>query len=122
MIDFGNKAVFKLKQSDGYAEKVRLLLLEDEEVVDSYQSFRDGIVFTDKRIIVLNVQGITGRKRDYTSIPYANVQVYSIESAGTLDLDAELDLYISGLGRIRFEFEANSKIVEISKHISRGIL
>ncbi|HSM06096.1 MAG TPA: PH domain-containing protein [Longimicrobiales bacterium] len=122
MIDFQNKPIFKLKESPGYAKSVEDLLIPDEQVIDAYQAGRDGVVFTDRRIVVVNVQGLTGKKRDYTSIPYSRIQAYSIETAGTFDMDAELDVHLSGLGRLRFEFRARSRIMEISKHISAGVL
>ena len=78
MIDFGNKSLFKIKQNPGYAEKVAPLLLDGEEVPDSYKSMRDGVVFTSKRIISVNVQGITGSKKDFTSLPYKNFVAYSV--------------------------------------------
>ncbi len=62
MIDFNNKGFFKLKQNDEYAQRVSALLLENEQVIDSYKSMRDGVVFTNKRIIAVNVQGLTGRR------------------------------------------------------------
>lgn len=122
MIDFNNKAVFKLKQNNEYADKVSALLLPDEKVVDAYSSMRDGVVFTNKRIIALNVQGITGSKKDYTSMPYKNIVAYSVETSGTFDLDSELEIYFSALGRVRFEFSGATEIVEISKHISQNAL
>ena len=70
MIDFNNKGFFKLKQNDEYAERVRSLLLDGEQVIDAYKSMRDGVVFTTQRIIAVNVQGLTGSKKDFTSLPY----------------------------------------------------
>ncbi len=122
MIDFNNKAFFKLKQNDEYAEKVSALLLDGEEVIDSYKSMRDGVVFTNKRIISINVQGITGSKKDFTSLPYKNIVAYSIETSGTFDFDAELEIYFSALGQVKFEFKGDSGIIEISKHISKHLL
>lgn len=122
MIDFQNKPIFKLRESPEYAKSVAALLIPEEEVIDSYQAGRDGVVFTNRRIIVVNVQGITGKKRDYTSIPYSKIQAYSVETAGTFDMDAELDVHVSSVGRLRFEFRAKSKIIEISKYISAGVL
>jgi len=122
MIDFNNKAFFKLKQNNEYAEKVSALLLEDEAVIDSYKSMRDGVVFTNKRIISINVQGITGSKKDFTSLPYKNIVAYSVETAGTFDFDAELEIYFSSLGQVKFEFKGDSEIIEISKHISKHLL
>ena len=122
MIDFENKTLFKLKRDSSYGEKVEALLIEDEEIFESYKTMRDGIVFTDKRIIAVNVQGVTGRKKDITSITYSKIQAYSVETAGTFDLDAELESYVSSIGRIRFEFVGDSKILGISTLISKAIL
>ncbi|MBZ9613539.1 PH domain-containing protein [Rheinheimera maricola] len=122
MIDFDNKTVFKLKQNSEYAEKVSSLLLGDESIVDSYSSMRDGVVFTTKRIIAVNVQGLTGSKKDFTSMPYKNIVAYSVETSGTFDLDSELELYFSAIGKVRFEFSGKTAIVEISKHISQHAL
>jgi len=122
MIDFKNKnLIFKLKKDDSYANKVKPLLITNESIIDSYKAMRDGVVFTDKRIIALNVQGVSGSKKDFTSIPYKNIQTYSVETSGTFDMDSELEIYISSIGRIKFEFKANSKIIEISKIISSNI-
>lgn len=122
MIDFNNKGLFKLKQNPEYAERVRPLLIEGEQVIDAYKSMRDGVVFTNKRIIAINVQGLTGSKKDFTSLPYRNIVAYSVETSGTFDLDCELQLYFSALGQVNFEFTGRTEIAEISKHISRHVL
>lgn len=122
MIDFQNKKYLKMKQDSSYAKKAQDLIVHGEEILDSYKSMRDGIVFTSMRIIIINVQGITGKKVDYTSIPYKRINVYSIETSGTFDLDAELDLFISGMGSLRFEFKGKSDIREISRYISQAII
>ena len=122
MIDFQNKQFLKMKQDSSYSKKVHDLIANGEEILDSYKSMRDGVVFTTMRIIVVNVQGITGKKVDYTSIPYKRINVYSIETAGSFDMDAELDIFISGLGKLRFEFRGRSDIREISRYISQAII
>jgi len=124
MIDFTNKSLVKLKQEDVNKgiEAVKELLIGGETVIDSYVSMRDRVVFTNKRIISVNVQGLTGKKVDYTSIPYNRIQAYSVETAGFFDLDAELDLFLAGLGKIRFELKGSSNIVELCKVISEYIL
>lgn len=76
------------------------------------------MVFTNKRIIAVNVQGITGKKRDYSSLPYSKVTAFSVESAGTFDLDAELELYFSGLGKVKFDFSGQTDIRGISRLIA----
>lgn len=122
MIDFNNKTVFKLKQNDEYQAIVSKLLIDGERVLGAYKSFRDGVVFTDRRIIAVNVQGITGSKKDFTSLPYKNIVAFSVETAGTFDLDAELEIYFSALGKVKFEFTGKTNMVEISNLIARATL
>lgn len=123
MVDFKNGKVFKL--SKGKREDFEKLLVpifvEGEEIIQSFITFRDGVVFTNKRIIAINVQGMTGKKKDFTSIPYSRIQLFSIETAGTFDLDSELVIYISGAGAIKFEFTHNLNVAEICKIISEKI-
>ncbi|NAS95809.1 cytoplasmic protein [Pseudomonas syringae pv. actinidifoliorum] len=122
MIDFNNKGFFKLKQNDEYADRVKDLLLDGEQVIDSYKSMRDGVVFTTKRIISVNVQGLTGSKKDFTSLPYKNIVVWSVETSGTFDLDSELEIYFSAIGKVKFEFTGKTSVVQISRYISQHLL
>ncbi len=122
MIDFENKNFFKLKQNADYADKVRELLIDGEDIIDAYKSMRDGVVFTTARIIAVNVQGMTGSKKDFTSLPYKNIVTYSVETSGTFDLDAELQVYFSALGMVKFEFTGSTEILEISRHIAKHTL
>ena len=124
MIDFNNSSTFKLKETDkdGMAEKVRPLLVAGEEVIVSFKALRDHVVFTDKRIITVNVQGLTGKKQDFTSLPYSKVQAYSIETAGTIDRDAELELWFSGLGKVRLEFSGQYDVQGLSRMIGSHVL
>ena len=122
MIDFQNGSVFKLKQNDEYAATVTDLLLPGEEIVGAFKAMRDGVVFTDKRIIAVNVQGITGKKRDFTSLPYSKIVVFSVETAGTFDLDSELEMYFSAVGKVKFEFTGKTNVAEIAKLIAGFVL
>lgn len=122
MIDFENKDYLKLKEDDSYGKKARDLIVDGEEVLGSYSSVRDGIVFTSMRIIIINVQGLTGKKVDFTSIPYKKINAYSVETSGVFDMDAELDIFVSSIGKLRFEFRGRSDIKKISTFISQSIL
>ena len=97
MIDFKNGTYVKLKKTnpDSLKSNIDALLIDGE----------------------YNVQGLTGKKKDYTSLPYSKISVFSVETAGVLDLDSELEMYFSGLGKVRFEFTGASDIVEIGKVI-----
>jgi hypothetical protein len=68
----------------------------NEKVEKAYKLIRDMFIFTDKRLLLVDRQGITGKKVEYHSIPYRSISHFSIETAGNFDLDAELKLYISG--------------------------
>lgn len=120
MIDFEAGALLKLKwvPADKFEADVAPLLIPDEKIIAAFVTVRDGVVFTNKRIIAINVQGITGKKKDFTSMPYSKIQVYSVESAGVLDMDSELELWFSGVGKIKFEFVGNANVSEICKMIS----
>ena len=123
MIDFKNGSFIKLKKDkSSHESEVRPLLIPGERVIGSYTAMRDYLVFTDKRIISVNVQGFTGAKKDYTSLPYSKVSVFSVETAGTFDLDSELELYFSGVGKVKFEFSGASDIVAIGQAISCYVL
>ena len=124
MIDFTNKNLIKLipsNISDGQ-KTVGSLLIPDEEVKFSFTSMRDKLVFTNRRIIAINVQGLTGKKVDYTSIPYSKIQVFSLETSGVFDLDSELDVTISGLGTVRFELSGQTDIKSLGQFMSMQIL
>ena len=86
--------------------------------MSSCSSMRDYVVFTNKRVISVNVQGLTGKKKDFTSLPYSKVQAFSIETAGHFDLDSELQLVFSSLGTVIFEFTGASNVKEIAQLIA----
>ncbi len=124
MIDFNNASYVKLKMvsNDSFAEQIQPILIDGEAILSTYKAIRDGVVFTNKRIIAINIQGITGKKKDFTSMPYSKIQVYSVETSGVFDLDSELELWFSGVGKVKFEFTSNSNVSEICKSISNFVL
>lgn len=124
MIDFEKAKVFKLSKSKKFTNEklITPLLVPGEEVIAEYTALRDFVVFTTKRLIAVNVQGLTGSKKDFSSLPYSKIQAFSVETAGTFDLDAELELYFSGLGKVKFEFSGNNDVIEIGKLIGEKIL
>ena len=66
-------------------EDLEGILLPDEPVEVAFKVVRDLLVFTDKRLILVDKQGLTSRKVDYVVVPYRAITSYSIETAGTLD-------------------------------------
>ncbi len=93
-------------------------LLGTEEPVElAFKLVRDLIVFTNKRLILVDKQGITGKKVEYHSIPYKSISHFSVETAGHFDLDSELNIYISGspTPSVHKEFKNDKSIFEIHK-------
>ena len=129
MIDFQNATFAKLKPVDNSAFSTHLhsthlqpMFVQGEQIIQTFQGMRDGIVFTTARIFVINVQGITGKKKDFTSLPYSKIQAFSVETAGMLDMDSELEMWFSGLGKVKFEFIGNTNMAEICRVISSFVL
>ncbi|MFS0673292.1 PH domain-containing protein [Ornithinibacillus sp. 179-J 7C1 HS] len=71
------------------------LLSSSEQVEHAYKLIRDLFVFTNKRLILVDKQGVTGKKVEYHSIPYKSITHFSVETAGTFDLEAELKIWVS---------------------------
>ena len=120
MIDFSKNPIFKLSPTnlDGsIARDIVPILLAGEKFQYVYSGGRDGVAFTDKRIIALNVQGLTGSKKEFTSLPYNKIQAFSVETAGTFDRDAELEIWFSGLGKVKFEFSRGVDVSELARVI-----
>lgn len=78
------------------AQEFGRLLAPGEEFRAAYQLMRDSFLFTNRRLILVDKQGVTGRKIEYHSIPYRSITHFSVETAGTFDLDAELKIWLSG--------------------------
>jgi hypothetical protein len=124
VIDFQNAGYVKLGPVPlpEIADQVQPLLLDGEDVLAAFKGMRDYIAFTSKRIIAVNVQGMTGKKKDFTSLPYSKIQAFSIETAGTFDLDAELELWFSGLGKVKFEFKGKTDVGYLNKLVAHYVL
>lgn len=118
MTDFKNTSFLKLSPISPNEGLViaEPLLVDGEEIFAVYKAGRDIVIFTNKRVITINVQGITGTKRDFTSLPYSRVQAYSIETSGTLtDSNCELELWCGALGKVKFEFKNSFDVKGFSK-------
>ena len=124
MIDFQNATFVKLRPvpADDFDRIVGPLCVEGEVFLGAFRGVRDGVVFTNKRIFSVNVQGLTGKKKDITSLPYSKIQAFSVETAGVLDLDSELELWFSGMGKVKFEFVSSADVAAICRTISGFVL
>lgn len=99
------------------------ILIEEENLEKAYKLVRDMFVFTNKRLILIDKQGLTGSKVDFQSIPYSSIIRFSKESAGLFDLDAELKIWIRGESLpIKKEFRKNNNINEAYLILSKYVL
>ncbi|WP_025785445.1 PH domain-containing protein [Sporosarcina sp. D27] len=93
------------------------ILVAEETVEAAFKLFRDMMVFTEKRLILVDKQGMTGKKTEYHSIPYKSISHFSIETAGTFDMDAELKIWISSATEplVNKQFKKDASIYDIQK-------
>lgn len=99
------------------------ILTSGETVEHAFQLIRDYFVFTNKRFVLVDKQGLTGSKVEYHSIPYKSITHFSVETAGTFDLDAELKIWISGTAApIQKQFNKRLSIYEVQAVLAGYVL
>lgn len=99
------------------------ILTPGEKIEHAYQLIRDYFVFTDKRLVLVDKQGLTGSKIDCHSIPYRSVTHFSVETAGTFDMDAELKIWIAGTSTpIQKQFNRSLSIYEVQSVLAGYVL
>ena len=105
-------------------EKYRRLLIDGESVELGFKLLRDTFMFTNKRLILIDVQGLTGSKQEYRSMPYKSISRFSLETAGTFDLDAELKIWISSenLPSVSKKFNKSINVYEVQKYLAQKVM
>ena len=126
MINFNKNSAWDLKPiniSDVRSE-VSGLLTTSEEIIAAFKTVRDQMIFTNKRIISIDVQGITGRRKSFSTLPYSRIQFFSIQTPGFMELfpDSELEIMFSNGLVATFEFKGNVDIGRIGRIISEYAL
>lgn len=117
---FGNATEVDTK---GLQKDLDAILTEGEQVVKGFRILRDLFIFTDKRLVLVDKQGLTGKKAEYHSIPYKAISHFSVETAGTFDMDAEMKIYISSNPvPIEREFKRGTDIIGVQKTLAYFIL
>ncbi|NTU92597.1 MAG: PH domain-containing protein [Chlorobiaceae bacterium] len=108
---------------DNIQEEFSQILAPGEKVEHAYQLIRDYFVFTDRRFVLVDKQGLTGSKVEYHSIPYRSITHFSVETAGTFDLDAELKIWIAGTELpIQKQFNKKLSIYEVQSVLASYVL
>lgn len=105
-------------------KKYGQLLIDSEEIELGFKLIRDTFIFTNKRLIFVEVQGLTGSKTEYKSINYKSITRFSIETAGTFDLEAELKIWISSEQQpsIRKQFNKSVNVYDVQKVLAHHVL
>ncbi|AGL01101.1 PH domain-containing protein [Desulfoscipio gibsoniae] len=99
------------------------VLAPSEQIEKAYKLVRDMFIFTNKRLILVDKQGVTGKKMEYHSIPFRSITHFSIETAGHFDLDAELKIWISGNSTpISKQFNKSLNIYELQSVLAQYVL
>ena len=104
-------------------EEFSNILIDGEEIEEAFMLFRDLIVFTSKRLVLVDKQGITGTKREYYTIPYRAIYEFSVETSGHFDIDSELTLFTAGNKTPRkIEFKSGDAIIKVQKLLAFHII
>lgn len=112
-------AAGKMSDKDQKAFEDRVCV-DNETIEAAFKVRRDAYVFTNRRVIFEDVQGITGRKRSMMSIPYSRISAFEVESAGIFDTDGELRIWISGYPEaVKFEFRKSVDVALIQALLAR---
>lgn len=99
------------------------ILLPEEEVDLAFAVIRDLFVFTSHRLILVDKQGLSGRKREVISLPYRSITMFSVENAGTFDTDSELKIWISSQGvPLVKTLSRGTNITGIQQALAKGVL
>lgn len=100
------------------------LLAEGEQIELGFKLIRDTFMFTDKRLILIDVQGLTGSKVEYKSMPYKSISRFSLETAGTFDLDAELKIWISSENTpsVSKRFNKSIDVYEVQRYLASKVM
>ena len=107
---------------DKLQQELADILVVGESVDSAYKVLRDTFVFTNKRLILIDRQGLTGKKVEYLSVPYKSMVSFAVETAGTFDMDSELKIWISGQGVLQKTFSKGSNIVKVQQSLAKYVL
>lgn len=110
--------------NDKVERQLEDILIPDEQVNLAFVLVRDLIVFTDYRLILVDKQGVTGKKISYKSLPYRSISRFTVETSGHLDLDAELKIWISSAAEPAevLQFNSDHNVVEIQQALAEAVL
>lgn len=112
----GNASEVDIEKIEKEFEKI---LADEENIEKAFKVIRDLLIFTNRRLILINKQGVTGKKTEYHSIPYVSITHFSVESHGHFDLDAELKIWLKGMELpIVKTFKKDKNVYDVQKALA----
>lgn len=121
-VNFNQDSVFNLKEIklESVRKDIDGLLVNGEEAVMAFHTVRDQLVFTNRRIIAIDIQGMTGTRKSFTSLPYSRIQYFTIQTPGFGEMFADTELFVMFSNRFtaRFEFKSKTDIGKIARLIA----
>lgn len=122
MAETGSILTWTLISECPIPDDVNHLMVEGEVAVAAYKTFRDSAIFTNKRLIVRDAQGLTGKKVEIYSLPYSSINMWSTENAGKLfDMNAEVELWTRA-GQIKVNLNKNVDVRKFDRLIANAVL
>lgn len=97
------------------------MLAPDETIHFLYAATRDRVMFTDRKIITYDVQGITGSKKEYRIFPYSKISSISVETSGFMDFDSDFKVWVSGVGAFEIKFGTKLDIVQLGSFLASKV-
>ena len=121
MAEFDSILTWTLRNEIAVPADVQALLVEGETAVTAFATFRDAAIFTTKRLIVRDAQGLTGKKVEIYSLPYKEIHMWSSENATGMDRDSELELWTKA-GHIKVNLKKGADIRRLDSLIAWAVL
>ena len=125
-ISFNKESVFNLKPIDisDVRNDVNGLLIPGEDIIAAFRTVRDQLIFTNKRIISVDIQGVTGKRKSFTTMPFSKIQYFTIQTPGFMELipDSEIFIMFADGTTATFEIKGTVDIGKIGRSISEYVL
>ena len=111
------------KNVDKVERDLEDILVPGEQVTLAFSLIRDLIVFTEFRLILVDKQGVTGKKTSSKSLPYRSISRFSVETSGHFDLDAELKIWVSSAVEPSevLQFKSDNSVIEIQQALASAV-
>lgn len=122
-VNFNKDSVFNLKpiSINDVRPELFKMLITDEKVLFAFKTIRDQLIFTNKRIISIDIQGITGKRKEFATMPYSKIQFFSVQTPAFAEIIADSELWIMFSNGFTANFEFKDSKIDIISDIAKTI-